>query len=274
MLVNMSELLKDAQKNKYAVGLFNTITLESFNGVLKAAEEMNSPVIIGTAEVLLSYISLEDFAKLFSTKAKEAKVPVVIHLDHGYSLSVIKQAIKLGFTSVMYDCSAFAYDDNVHALQELTAFAHKNNVTVEGELGHVGTGEILENMYTDPDLACDYIEKTKVDALAVAVGTTHGPYKNSPKLDFKRIQMIHSLTDTPLVLHGGSGLSITDFQEAIAFGITKINIYTDINCAVAEAMYQHYKYGCGIDSLIPHIEQNVKEVAKTKIRIFGSENRA
>lgn len=285
MLVNMNEVLRKASKEGYSLGLFNTINLEMARAVLAAAEEKRSPVIIGTAEILLPFAPLEELSYLLIPMAKRASVPVVVHYDHGLTFEKCMEALKLGFSSVMYDCSTDTYEENVRKVRELTKIAHAFGATVEGELGHVGNNEggegdealsakDLEAYYTDPLQAKEFVEKTGVDALAIAVGTAHGAYKFKPKLDFERIKRIHELIDTPLVLHGGSGLSDEDFRKAIACGISKVNIFTDLNVAGFKAMQTAASEGknCVTDS-IPYQIEAMKEAVKTKMDLFGCPNR-
>ena len=174
MLVTLREVLKDAQEKKYGVGLFNTVNLEMAKGVLAAAEELNSPVIIGTAEVLLPTAGLEELSYFLLPMARKASVPVVLHYDHGLTEPKIMEALRLGFSSIMYDCSTDAYENNVHRVARMVEIAHLFGATVEGELGHVGANEAGsgdEGIYTQPEQARDFVERTGVDALAVAIGT-------------------------------------------------------------------------------------------------------
>ncbi len=277
MLVNLNEVLKDAQKNRYAVGMFNTVNLEMAKGVLAAAEEARSPVIIGTAEILLPFAGLEELASMLLPMAKRASVPVVLHFDHGLTRGCIIKAIELGFTSVMYDCSTLEYRENLTEVKTLTDLAHRRGVSVEAELGHVGDNENSaesaadsHSVYTEPAQAKAFALETGIDALAVAVGTAHGAYKSAPKLEFNRLTEIRRATDTPLVLHGGSGLSDDDFRKTVENGIAKINIFTDINNACAKAAHNFYKEGCGMTDLMPNIIDAAKQAALQKIRLFGS----
>ena len=280
MLVNLNDVLRDAKKNHYAVGLFNTVNLEMAKGVISAAEEMHSPVIIGTAEVLLPYAALEDLAYFLIPMAKKASVPVVIHYDHGLTDAKVHEAMDLGFTSVMYDCSTLDFDGNCRAVAELTKEAHRRGITVEAELGHVGAngagGESAsadDSIYTEPSEAKRFYDATGVDALAVAIGTAHGAYKSTPKLDFDRLREIASIVDAPLVLHGGSGLSETDFKTSIQNGISKINIFTDINCASANAAHDRWAAGKGMTDLMLPIIEAVEQATMAKMEIFGSRNK-
>lgn len=284
MLVNLNEVLLPAKQNKYSVGLFNSVNLELARGIIQAAEETGSPVIMGTAEVLLPYGPLEELSYFLIPMAKKAKVPVVIHYDHGLTFEKCIEALKLGFTSIMYDCSTDTYEENVRKVKELTYIAHQFGATVEGELGHVGDNEGSAEgeshlsdpsmFYTNPKQAKDYVEQTKVDALAIAVGTAHGAYKFKPKLDFDRITSISNLIDVPLVLHGGSGLSDDDFKMAIQRGISKVNIFTDINDAGAIGSQNAFADGkrCLTD-MIPYEIEEIKKAVIKKMKLFNSVNR-
>ena len=281
MLVNLNEVLKPAQKGKYAVGLFNAVNLELARGIIAAAEQTGSPVIMGTAEVLFPYGPLEEVSYYLLPMAKKAKVPVVIHLDHGLNKETCLKALELGFTSIMYDCSTDSYDENVRKVKEMADIAHSFGATIEGELGHVGDNEGSaegnshladpSKFFTDPKMAKDYVQKTGVDALAIAVGNAHGAYKLPPKLDFERIRTIAKTVDVPLVLHGGSGLTDNDFKQAIKDGISKVNIFTDINIAAVKAEFSRFTdMNKGIIDLIPAAVEAIKQESMKKMELFGS----
>lgn len=285
MLVNLNQVLIPAKNRHYAVGLFNAVNLELARGIIAAAESTQSPVIMGTAEVLFPYGPLEEVSYYLIPMAKKASVPVVIHLDHGLQRDTCIKALELGFSSVMYDCSTDPYEENVRKVKEMAEIAHSYGATIEGELGHVGDNEgsaegtsHLEDptqFYTDPKIAQDFVQKTGIDALAIAVGTAHGAYKLPPKLDFSRIREIASVVNVPLVLHGGSGLTDQDFQRAIREGISKINIFTDINVAAVEAEFRKFEYmNKGIIDLIPAAVEAVKQETEKKMRLFSSVGRA
>ena len=276
MLTNLSSVLLDAKKNRYAVGLFNTVNLEMAKGVLQAAQELRSPVIIGTAEILLPYAELEELSYFLKPMAQRADVPVVLHYDHGLTDKRVREAIALGFTSVMYDCSMDSYEDNIQRVADITAFAHEHGVTVEGELGHVGANAADDDhsIYTDPETAADFVRRTGVDALAVAIGTAHGAYKQKPKLDIRRLQQLSQAVDVPLVLHGGSGLSAQDFRSCVENGISKVNIFTDINCACVDAVVDNYRKGLGLTDVMNAQVEAVKHATMEKMRLFGCEGRA
>lgn len=275
MLVNFKDILADAKKNKYGVGLFNTVNLEMAKGVLAAAEELRAPVIIGSAEVLLNCSELQELADMLKPMAERATVPVVLHLDHGLTEERVKEAISLGFTSVMYDCSSKPYEENKKCLADIVKLAHANNITVEGELGHVGSNANAadHNIYTDPMQAKEFAEETGVDALAVAIGTAHGVYKEKPVLDIGRLKEIADVVDVPLVLHGGSGLTDDDFRNVIKNGISKVNIFTDINTALCKYIHDNWTENLGYTKLIPGAVEAVKQVVMNKIKLFGSDGR-
>lgn len=285
MLVNMNEVLKPAQKGKYAVGLFNAVNLELARGIIAAAEQTHSPVIMGTAEVLLPYGPLDEVSYYLIPMAKKANVPVVVHLDHGLHKETCIKALELGFSSIMYDCSTDPYEVNVQKVKEMADIAHSYGATIEGELGHVGDNEGSAEgsshltdpsaFYTDPMQAKDFVEKTGVDALAIAVGTAHGAYKLPPKLDFDRIQTIARTIDVPLVLHGGSGLTDNDFKKAVEKGISKINIFTDINVAAVEAEFRAFhSMNKGLIDLIPAAVEAIKQEVMKKLELFSSVGKA
>ncbi len=277
----MNEVLIPAKRGKYAIGLFNAVNLELARGIINAAESTQSPVIIGTAEVLFPYGPLEEVSYYLLPMAKKANVPIVVHLDHGLNKETCLKALELGFSSIMFDCSTDSYEENVRKVKEMAGIAHSYGATIEGELGHVGDNEGSaegssylnepSQYYTDPQMAKDFVQKTGVDALAVAVGNAHGAYKLPPKLDFARIREIASTVDVPLVLHGGSGLTDMDFKTAIKEGISKVNIFTDINVAAVEAALKKFNsMNKGIIDLIPAIVEAVKQETLKKIDLFGS----
>lgn len=285
MLANLNDVLIPARQQHYAVGLFNSVNMELARGIIQAAEKTASPVIMGTAEVLFLYGPLEELSYYLIPMAKRSNVPIVIHLDHGLKKETCIRALELGFTSVMYDCSTDPYDINVQKVKEMADIAHSYGATIEGELGHVGDnpGSAEANnlnldarqYFTDSKMAKDYVEKTGVDALAIAVGNAHGAYPLPPKLDFERIREIASAVDVPLVLHGGSGLSDDDFRTAIQSGISKVNIFTDINIAAARAEIDHYaESGGGLTDLIPAAVKAVEEESVKKMLLFGSDGKA
>ena len=277
MLVNMREMLWEARREQYGIGFFNAVNVEMARAIIETAEEMRAPVIVGTAEVLLPAMPLERVAEYLIPMARKASVPVAVHYDHGLTFDKCMEALDLGFSSIMYDCSTAPYEENVAAVKQMVEICRGRGATVEGELGHVGDNEgagKLENpsdYYTDPEMAADFVRRTGVDALAVAVGNAHGDYKFPPKLDFGRIAAIRDAAGTPLVLHGGSGLSDDDFREAVKRGVCKINIFTDLDKAGKAGIEKGLKAGAGsMMALIPYEIEAMKEVVRNKIGLFGS----
>lgn len=275
-LYTMKELLSDAQQKKYGVGFFNTYNQEMIRACVEAAEELKSPVIIGTAEALLPYSEFETLAPMLLSMAKNAKVPVAVHLDHSYRFDTVMRALRCGFGSVMYDGSRTTYEENVRNSAEIARVAHAMGAGLESELGCVGGlsdggSHVDENIYTDPKLASEFAQRTEVDFLAVSIGTVHGVYATKPRLDLDRLAEIRQQVDAPLVLHGGSGLSDDDFRNVIAGGICKVNIYTDVILAGKKALADNLELGYA--DIIKASEAAMCEVVKEKIRIFGSVNR-
>lgn len=278
MLVNLNEVLKKAQKEKYAVGLFNTTDTDMLQAVIEAAEESNSPVILGTAEVLLPYGELKLIAPSVIAAAKRAKVPVVVHYDHGLTFDRCIEALKLGFSSIMFDGSAKPYEQNIAETREMVKIAHAFGTTVEGEIGHVGEAakedNLLTDMYTTPEEAKAYLDATGVDALAVAIGSAHGVYKKKPMLNIERLKEISGEVKVPLVLHGGSGLSDDDFKNTIRNGIAKVNIFTDLCLAGERAMKDGEEKKLGYLETRNLKVEYIKEAVKHKMALFGSVNKA
>lgn len=275
MLVTLKEILQDAEQRKYGVGLFNMLNLEMARGIIEAAEEEQSPLILGVAEVHLPLIPFEYASLIMNYIANKATVPVCLHFDHGVSYSAIMEAIRSGFTSVMYDGSSLPFDENIANTAEISRVAHSLGVSVEAELGHVGGGEGgtddgIEEMYTNVSQVNEFIDRADIDALAVAIGTAHGPYKKKPKLDIERLAQIYNVSDKPLVLHGGSGLSDDDFRNTIKNGIRKVNICTEMCIAAREA----YLASANHEILFDDAKNAVKNVVKQKMQLFGSSGKA
>jgi fructose-bisphosphate aldolase, class II len=280
-LISLKEILADADSKGYAVGLFNAVGTESIKAIIKGAEECNSPVILGIAEVHMPYAPLELLAPIMVDAAKRAKVPVAVHLDHGQDFDVIVKTMKYGFTSVMFDGSVLEYNENIKRTREVVKIAKALGVSIEAELGHVGGVEgggddEHEEYYTETEKAADFVNQTEIDALAIAIGTAHGEYVKKPCLDVNRLSEINSKVNIPLVLHGGSGLSDEDFRECIKRGIRKINIFTDMSYAVAEGLRkfleQKKKFHCY--EVNEAAEECMKKVVMEKIRLFGSDQKA
>ena len=275
MLVTLKDILADAEAKKYGVGLFNMLNLEMARGIIEAAEEERSPLILGVAEVHLPLIPFEYAALVMNDIARKATVPVCLHFDHGVSFDKIKAAVDAGFSSVMYDGSSLPYEENIANTLEVSKMAHLKGVSVEAELGHVGGGEGgtddgIEEMYTRVDQVTDFITRSDIDALAVAIGTAHGPYKKKPILDINRLAEIYAVSSKPLVLHGGSGLSDEDFRNTIANGIRKINICTEMCIAARNA----YLASANHEIMFNDAKEAVKQVVKARMQLFGSSGKA
>lgn len=277
-LYTMKEILSDAQKNNYGVGFFNTFNMDMACAVIRAAEENNSPVIIGPAESLLKYTPYDWLMPMLVDQARRAKVPVAVHLDHGYNFEMIMQAMKWGAGSVMYDGTReSSHGENVRKSAELAKICHAMGIGLECELGSVGglsdeTGHEDETAYTDPNDAREFIEQTNADFLAVSIGTQHGVYKATPKLDLNRLAEIHAAVDVPLVLHGGSGLSDDDFRNTVAGGIRKVNVFTDVILAGKDAIHADNDESYG-DALL-RAQNAMKEAVAAKLQLFGCIGRA
>ena len=274
MLANLNDILPRAAKEHYGVGLFNTIDTDMLEAAISAAEELRSPIIIGTAEVLLPYGELKLIAPSVIAAAKRASVPVVVHYDHGLTFERCMEALKLGFTSVMFDGSAGDSANNIENTREIVKIAHAMGATVEGEIGHVGEAASGDNetndRYTTVKEATDFVNATGVDALAVAIGTAHGAYKAKPQLDIERLKEIHAAIPTPLVLHGGSGLSDEDFRNTVREGISKVNIFTDLCISGANAMQDAANAGADYLKTREMRVKYINAAVKQKIKLFGS----
>ena len=244
-LVNMRDLLSKAEKENYAVGSFSVANMEMLIGALKAGEELNSPMIIQIAEVRLNHSPLHLIGPMMVAGASAAKIPVAIHFDHGLTLEKIRQALQIGFTSVMIDGSKCSLKDNMKLTREVMDEAKKYNADVEAEIGRVGGSEDgsenLSVLCTGVNEAKEFFDATGVDALAVAIGNAHGVYLENPKLNFDILDKINKSVDVPLVLHGGTGISDDDFRKCISLGIRKINIATATFASVEENVRKLYE---------------------------------
>lgn len=229
-LVKMKELLKRAEEKNIGCGAFSVGNMEMVKGAIQAAEELNTPIILQIAEVRLKNSPLHLMGPMMVQAAKEAKVDVAVHLDHGLTFETVDKALELGFTSVMLDASTLPFEENIAKVKAVVEKARKYGATVEAELGLVGGSEDGSCDHgircTDPDDAVVYARETGIDALAVAIGNAHGNYPVAPTLAFDVLEKIHEKVDIPLVLHGGSGITDKDFQRAISLGIRKVNIAT------------------------------------------------
>lgn len=230
MIATLQELLEEAKQNNRAVGSFTCANMEMVMGTIKAAEEADTPVIIQIAEGRLAHTPLDYIGPLMVQAARDASVRVCVHLDHGLTREKAQEALTYGFSSVMFDGSRYSYEENIAHTNEVAALARAAGASVEAELGAIGGKEATDQeeqvIYTEVDEAVDFVSRTDIDALAVAIGNAHGHYKGVPHLNFERLEAIHQAVALPLVLHGGSGISDQDFRRCIRHGIRKINIAT------------------------------------------------
>ncbi|MDR1069870.1 MAG: class II fructose-1,6-bisphosphate aldolase [Gracilibacteraceae bacterium] len=282
-LVPMKELLLAAQKGRYAVGAFNCNNMEIVQAIIAAAEAEKSPVVIQASQGAIKYAGIAYIAALTKLAAENSSVPVALHLDHGTSFEQCMSCVRNGFTSVMIDGSKHALEDNIALTKKVAEVAHPLGITVEAELGKIGGTEDdikveeWDALFTDPDEAAYFSRETQVDALAVAIGTAHGQYKGVPKLDFARLKKIVAKVSTPLVLHGSSGVPSEAIQEAIAIGVAKVNIDTNIREAFVEAARKVLNADAKeIDprKVLGPAREAATEVIREKIRVFGSSGKA
>lgn len=276
MLVTMKEILDKANAENYAVAAPNVWSELDARAVISAAQQMNAPLIIDIADIANPDLIL--LGRICEYLANKATIPIAIHLDHGTNKTQIMQAIKGGFTSVMYDCSDKDFETNIKEVKEIVEFAHALNITVEAELGHVGQANDYSHDYlTDPNLAREFIERTQVDCLAVAIGTAHGAYPPNvyPQLDFERLVKIKKATNHfPLVMHGSSGTDNDSLQKVCQLGINKVNIANDL-CKAAVCACQHTDLtGNNAYRITEIIEKAIEEKLKEMIKIYGSQNKA
>jgi fructose-bisphosphate aldolase, class II len=282
-LINLKDLLANARQNNYAVGAFNVTNLGFIDTLIDAAVEQRSPIIIQIAEVHLKYVDLEEIAPIIISAAKKVDIPICFHLDHGQSLKTVMRAIRAGFTSVMFDGSALPFADNIKATKEVVRIAESVNVSVEAEIGHVGgeaIGEVApvshaanKELFTKVEEATTFVKETSVDALAIAIGNVHGFYKGDPNLDFDRLAAIKQAVSTPLVLHGGSGISDADFRKAVSLGICKINFYTEMSAGAVTSLRKYLADKPDVTSLPDVIARGfdeVKNIVKNRLEVFGS----
>ncbi len=282
-LVTVKTLLDAADKGKYAVGAFNCNNMEIVQAIVAAAEAEKSPVIIQASQGAIKYAGLDYVVALCNAAAKNATVPIALHLDHGTDMDQIIKCIVGGFTSVMFDGSSKPFEENVALTLKVIEIARAAGVSTEAELGKLGGIEEHINvserdaMMTDPEEARRFVEMTGVDSLAVAIGTAHGQYKFPPKLDFERLKRIKALVDVPIVLHGSSGVPAEDLVTAISLGVRKVNIDTNIREAFCWTLRDAIsKNPEEIDprKLLKPARDAMTEVIREKIRIFGSNGKA
>src|SRR3989338_5512060 len=307
MLTTLTKILVSANKNGYAVGAFNVNSLEILQGIMAAAKSERSPVIVQTSEGAIEYAGLDELGTLVHLAAHKTDLPVVLHLDHGKNYELVVEAIESGYyTSVMYDGSSLPYAENVKRTKEIVALAHAKRISVEAELGAIAGIEDFVSVkerdahFTDPKQAADFVKKTGCDALAVAIGTSHGAYKfrGSSQLDFERLKTIKQAVKVPLVLHGASGVppslkklcikygckiddakgvSDTMIKQAVRLGINKVNIDTDLRIAFDAGVRQFLsKHPSVIDprKILAPARDLITKVVRQKMRLFGSSGKS
>ena len=283
MLLSTRQMLLEAQKGGYAVPAFNVHNLETIQTVVEAAVELNSPIIVAATPGTMTYAGEDFFIKIVEHCANKYEIPIAMHLDHHEDVAAIKRAIQYGTKSVMIDASHFGFDANIEKVKEVVDYAHRFDVTVEGELGILGGVEedlevdAKDVLYTNPAQAKEYVSRTGIDALAVAIGTAHGVYAVEPKLDFERLAEIKAVVNIPLVLHGASGVPVDQVKRAIELGVCKVNIATELKIPFAESVRK---------TLIDNPNESdprkyftpakivMKRVAREKIIMCGSDGKA
>ena len=280
-LVTTKELLLDAQNRGYAVGAFNVENMEMVQAVVAAAEELNSPVIMQTTPSTVKYADLAYFYANVKVAAEKASVPVVMHLDHGDSFELAMRALRTGYTSIMIDGSHESFEDNIKVTKAVVDACHPSKVPVEAELGKVGGKEDDldggNGGYTDPQEALQFVEATKVDSLAVAIGTAHGVYKGIPKLDVERLSEIRKVVEVPLVLHGTSGVPDEAVKECVKRGICKVNYATDLRIAFTKGVKEYISKNPNVFDPKKYNalgREYVKQYVMSKMCVCGSKGKA
>lgn len=288
MLHTMKDLLADAKAKHYAIPAFDISNFEMMCAVLDACEEERAPALLMALGVDLTGRRMKLLAAMVAAASNEYTIPVCFHLDHGSDLELVKKAVDAGFSSVMFDGSALPFEENAARTAEVVAFAHKNGVSVEAELGHVGNAfvgneadlaknEDPEQTLTLPDEVERFTAQTQVDALAVAIGTSHGVYQKTPELRIDRLREITAVCDCPLVLHGGSGTPEDQLRAAIAGGVTKINIFSDVLIGLNTGLKARL---CSMENpatwpayTFEDARKNMREVVRAKLRAYGCTDR-
>lgn len=284
MLLTMKEALSVAKKNKFALGAFNIGNHELLRAIMEQCEESKAPCILAIHPDELTYLT-DGFIEYIKYEATNSNIPVVIHLDHGSTIELVKKVINLGFTSVMIDASHKEFEENIKITQEVVEYAKRYNVSVEAELGTIGDlGDTLEGgspaiIYTDPQKAKEFVERTNIDTLAIAVGTSHGIYPKhmTPKIHIELIKEIAKQVSIPLVLHGGSSNPDNEISESVALGICKVNISSDMKQALSHKVLEYLnKNPKSLEPLhiFPEGIQAAKSVIKHKLTLFNSINKS
>ena len=282
-LLSTREMLLKAQKEGYAVPAFNIHNLETLQVVAETAMEMRSPVIIaGTPSTIEEYAGPEYIKAMAEVAAGKYDVPIAIHLDHFEDVQAIKRDIEIGFKSCMIDASKKSFEENIAIVKAVVEYAHEYDAVVEAELGKLGGAEddlVVDEkdaMYTNPDNAAEFVSRTGIDSLAIAIGTAHGLYKGEPKLDFERLKEIRSRVSVPLVLHGASDVPDELVKKAISLGICKVNVATDLKIPFADAVKEYFKENPKANDPRKYMtpgKEAMKKIVMHKIDVCGSANR-
>ena len=288
MLVSMKEMLADAKKNHYALPAFDVSNYEMMKAVLDACEEAGSPALLQALAVDLQGKNMHMMAAMAKEASKLYRIPICLHLDHATDMALVQAACEVGFSSVMFDGSVLPFAENAARTKEVVDYAHARGITVEAELGHVGnamvgneadtvSNEDPENTLTVPQEVVDFVAGTEVDALAIAIGTAHGVYKKTPTLRIDRLDEITAVSDCPLVLHGGSGTPDDQMKNAIAHGITKINIFSDVvaamNGGLKDKLNTMENPATWPAYVFEDARNRMKQVVHEKVTTFGSAGR-
>ena len=283
MILSTREMLLKAQKEGYAVPAFNIHNLETLQVVAETAMEMRSPVIIaGTPSTIEDYAGPDYIKAMAEVASNKYNIPIAIHLDHFENVEAIKKDIDIGFRSCMIDASKYEFEKNIEIVKDVVEYAHKFDAVVEAELGKLGGKEddievdAKDAMYTNPDDALEFVNRTGVDSLAIAIGTAHGLYKGEPKLDFERLKEIREKVNVPLVLHGASDVPDELVEKAISLGICKVNIATDLKVPFSDAVKEYFKENPKSNDPRKYMtpgKEAMKKIVEHKIRVCGSENR-
>ncbi len=279
----LQEVLSAADRGAYAVGAFNTNNMEIIQAIVEVAEEEKSPVILQASQGALKYAGIQYIAAMVRAAVETSSIPIVLHLDHGTSFAQTMLCLKHGFTSVMFDGSKYSLAENIAATRKVADVAHAMGASVEGELGKIGGTEDdisvdeLDALFTDPVEAERFVSESRVDALAVAIGTAHGPYKGEPQLDFVRLESINRSVDVPIVLHGASGVPAESIRKAIALGVCKINIDTELRQAFARGVrqvVQNKQEEYDPRKILGPAKEEIKMIVREKMRLFGCSGKA
>ena len=283
MILSTREMLLKAQREGYAVPAFNIHNMETLQVVAETAMEMKSPVIIaGTPSTIEDYAGPDYIKAMAEVAANKYDVPIAIHLDHFEDVDAIKRDIDIGFKSCMIDASKKPFEENIAIVKDVVEYAHRYDAVVEAEIGKLGgreddlVGDEKDTRYTNPDDAAEFVNKTNVDSLAIAIGTAHGLYKGEPKLDFERLKEIRSKVSIPLVLHGASDVPDELVKEAISLGICKVNVATDLKIPFADAVKKFFNENSKESDPRKYMtpgKEAMKEIVKHKIEVCGSANR-